>query len=100
MNHITILSINYIDEQISIIFDSEWFQEDIKELQLLLLNRIPNHDVRETTVGADRENIRFRYLTAEFLLNFDYYSQSCWVSAQDELSKIHMKPLFDLLIRK
>jgi len=97
MAHIAIQSINFIGEQITVLFEKSWFQEDIIELRQLLLDKIPNHHVKEITLGADRENIRFRWLNAEFILNFDYYSQSCWFNAQDEVSASKIQPLFNLL---
>jgi hypothetical protein len=97
MPRITIQSINFIDEQITILFDQSWFQEDIGKLRQLLLNKIPEHHVKEITLGADREDVRFQWLNAEFILNFDYYSQSCWVSAHDEVSTAEIQPLFNLL---
>lgn len=97
MHHITILSINFIEEKIILLFDQNWFQEDIVELRQLLLDKIPAHHVKEITLGADRENVRFQWLSAEFILNFDYYSQSCWFSAHDEISTSEMQPLFRLL---
>lgn len=99
MTHITIQSINYTDAQISIIFENSWFQEDILELRQHLLHKIPDLDIKEVITGADRENVRFRWLTAEFMLNFEYYSQSCWINAQDGMSKIQLKPLFNLLTK-
>ncbi len=97
MAHKTIQSINIIGEHITVLFKQNWFQEDIIELRQLLLNKLPNHNVKEVTLGADRENIRFQWLNAEFILNFDYYSQSCWFSVQDEMSMSTIQSLFDLL---
>jgi len=97
MAHISIQSINNIDEQIAILFDKNWFQEDIIELRQLLLNKIPNHNVKEVTLGADRENIRFLWENAEFIINFDCYSQSCWFSSHDEMSKLSIQNLFNVL---
>lgn len=97
MSHIAIRSINLVDEQITILFKTSWFQEDIIVLRQLLLDKIPNHLVKEITLGADKENIHFLWLKAEFVLNFDYYSQSCWFSAQDNVSILAIPPLFNLL---
>lgn len=99
MSHITIQSINFIDEQVTVLFDQYWFQEDIIDLQQLLLSKVLEHHVKEVTLGADRENIRFQWRHAEFVLNFDYYSQSCWFSIQDEMSISEIQPLFNQLIQ-
>ena len=100
MSRITIQSINSIDVQITVLFDQNWFQEDIVELRLLLLNKVPEHNIKEITQGADRENIRFQWQGAGFILNFDYYSQSCWFSAQDEISAPKIETLFNMLTKK
>lgn len=95
-----IKSINLIDEKISIIFDTHWFQEGIHELSLQLLNKIQSYDIKDITQGADRESCRFIWLNAEFSLHFDYYSQSCWFSAHDEMSTSKIQSLFKLLTEK
>lgn len=99
MANIAIQSINLINEQIAILFEKEWFQEDIIALHQLLLDKIPNHLVKEIIRGADRENIRFLWQNAEFILNFDYYSQSCWFSAQNKVSTSKIQPLFNILTK-
>ena len=97
MPHITIQSINFIDDQITVLFEQNWFQEDIRTLSQLLLSKVIPHEVKEITLGADRENIRFQWQNTEFILNFDYYSQSCWFSAQNEASTSKVHPLFNLI---
>ena len=99
MNHIAIQSINYIDLKITVLFDQHWFQEDIINLQKLLLKNIPEHNIKEVIQGADRENIRFQWQDAEFILHFDYYSQSCWFSAQDEISTPKIQALFNIIMK-
>jgi len=97
MSHIAIQSINFIDGQIIVLFDQSWFQEDIVTLRQLLLSKIPENHLKEITLGADREDIRFQWRDAQFILNFDYYSQSCWFNVQDETSKSEIHPLFNQL---
>ncbi len=99
MPQITVQSINFADEQIAILFDQNWFQEDIIMLRQLLLSKIPDHQVKEVILGADRENIRFLWVSAEFVLNFDFYSQSCWICAQDEISTPKIQSLYNLLVQ-
>ena len=94
MEPIKIQSVDLVDEQITVLYEELWFQEDIEKLRAALLNDIPNHNIKEITIGADRENIRFEWQLAEFVLNFDCYSQSCWFSAQDESSKSMLPSLF------
>jgi len=97
MSHVAIQSIHFIDEQVTVLFDQNWFQEDIVDLRQLLLSKVLEHHVKEVTLGADRENVRFRWRHAEFVLNFDYYSQSCWFSAQDDISRSKIQLLFNQL---
>ena len=97
MSSIKIKSIHLVDVTISIIFDDNWFQEDIMMLQQLLLNSINNVNIKEVIKGADRQSIRFSWLNTEFILHFDYYSQSCWFSAYDEGTLNNIHDLFHLL---
>jgi hypothetical protein len=99
MADIAIKSIDLIDKSITIYFETSWFQEDMIELRQLILNKIPDHQVKEVIQGADRESIRFLGLKAEFILNFDYYSQSCWLNAHDEISAAKIQPLFNLITK-
>ncbi len=99
MPPITVQSIKCIDEQIIVLFNQSWFQEDIEILHQFLLSKIPNHQQKEITLGADREDVRFQWSNAEFILSFDYYSQSCWFHAQDEMSMKKIQSLFHLLIK-
>jgi hypothetical protein len=51
--------------------------------------------IQDKIIGADRENIRFSWKDCYFVLNFDYYSQSCWIEGQDsastqELATLHL----------
>jgi hypothetical protein len=52
----------------------------------MIFNNLTEVTITENTQGADRSNIRFNYKTGRFLLNFECYSQSCWVEPEDELS--------------
>ncbi len=97
MSTIAIQSINLINNQIIVLFDQSWFQEDITTLRQLLLSNISNLEIREVIIGADLENVRFQWLDTEFILNFDYYSQSCWFDTQNSQSLAETNALFDLL---
>lgn len=97
MSSITIQSINLVDNQITVLFNQHWFQENIITLRELLLNNIPDLCIKEVIIGADRENVRFQWLGVEFTLSFDFYSQSCWFDAQDSNHVSDMISLFQLL---
>ncbi len=97
MSSIVIQSINLVNNQITVLFDQSWFQEDITTLRQLLLSNVPNLCIKEIVIGADLENIRFHWLETEFIINFDYYSQSCWFDTQDPHSLAETPALFNLL---
>jgi hypothetical protein len=97
MSHTVIHSINFSDHQITVLFNQIWFQEDIATLYQLLLKKIPNHYVKETIIGADRESVRFQWRETEFVINFDCYSQSCWFETQDPHNAKKAYSLFNLL---
>lgn len=97
MSTIAIQSINLINDQIIVFFDQSWFQEDITTLRQLLLSNILNLSIKEVIIGADLENVRFLWLNTEFILNFDYYSQSCWFDTQSSRSLTETNALFNLL---
>jgi len=99
MTRNTLQAINLIDQQIAILFTNNWFQEDIIALRQSLLAKIPDHQTKEIILGADRESVRFQWQDAEFILNFDYYSQSCWFSAHDEKSNAAIQPLLNILLK-
>lgn len=64
---------------LQIIFSDHWYQEDTVQLTQNILNLLENHKVLEQISGGDRENCRFEWLQEYFMLNFEYYSQSCWI---------------------
>jgi len=85
-----ITAISNIDDQVMISFNEQWFQEDIPLLCQRVFLSLSGYEIKEKTVGADRENIRFIWERSEFLLNFDFYSQSCWLSSVDVASQTTM----------
>lgn len=97
MSSIKIQSINFVENQITVLFNQHWFQEDITNIRQLLLSNIPNLCIKEVVIGADLENVRFQWLDAEFTVSFDYYSQSCWFETQDSNHLTEIISLFDLL---
>ncbi|XPF92995.1 DUF3630 family protein [Colwellia sp. RE-S-Sl-9] len=64
---------------LQITFVESWYQEDIPLLTSLVLNFLKDHYLIETTQGADREYTRFKWQNDYFLLNFECYSESCWI---------------------
>jgi hypothetical protein len=76
-------SITYQVDHLNVIFQNHWYQENIETLIDLLFLPIMPVTIQEKIIGADRENIRFSWASYHFVLNFDYYSQSCWIEGQD-----------------
>lgn len=97
MPSIAIQSINLDNNQIIVLFDQQWFQEDVTTLRQLLLSNVPNMCIKEIIIGADLENVRFQWLDTEFIINFDFYSQSCWFETHDPHSLAETPTLFNLL---
>lgn len=86
-------SLTYQIDYLNVKFKNDWYQENIKELIELLF--LPLHCVviKEKIIGADRENIRFNWAGYYFVLNFEYYSQSCWIEGQDSKSREELMTL-------
>ncbi|MFT7008070.1 MAG: hypothetical protein ACJAXJ_002609 [Colwellia sp.] len=97
MSSIAVQSINCANNKITVLFNQSWFQEDITILRQLLLSNISTLCIKEIVIGADLENIRFQWLNTEYILNFDYYSQSCWFETQYPQSLTETNALFTLL---
>lgn len=97
MASIAVQAIAFANNQITILFNQNWFQEDINSLSQLLFNNITNIHIKEVTVGADLEHIRFQWQDTEFIMHFEYYSQSCWLDTQDPQGVIEINSLFTLL---
>ena len=79
-------SLTYQVDHLNVTFKNDWYQENIAVLIDLLFLPIMPIAIQEKIIGADRENIRFSWDDNYFVLNFDYYSQSCWIEGQDSTS--------------
>jgi len=79
LSHIT-ANENHID----IRFSTIWYQEDIPQLTELLFTRLPDVNIIEKQLGADRETYRLTIENNYLVLNFDCYSQSCWLEPESE----------------
>ena len=88
-------SLTYQVDHLNVTFKNNWYQENIATLIDLLFLPIMPVTIQEKIIGADRENIRFSWSNNYFVLNFDYYSQSCWIEGKDststeQLSTLHL----------
>jgi len=81
------------EDHLNVKFKKEWYQDNISQLIDLLFLPIKPVIIQEKIIGADRENIRFSWNDCYFVLNFEYYSQSCWIEGQDS---VNAQPLIDL----
>jgi len=89
INESSIKSVKLTDDYIVMIFwNSSWYQEDIDGLTALLIKHLEGAEITESILGADRVNVRFSYEHEYFVLNFEYYSQSCWIEAEVESSEV------------
>lgn len=77
---ISIASVTLINpNSLQVVFNDNWYQEDITTLALYVLCLLEDHHVIETISGADREYCRFEWQQNHFIINFECYSESCWI---------------------
>lgn len=86
-------------DHLALLFNNSWFQEDIESLTKLVFSSLLEVNIQEEIMGADRVNIRFSWLDHYFTLNFDCYSQSCWLEGQDNASTEYLAELYSRLIK-
>jgi hypothetical protein len=83
----SVASIQQSDNCVTFKFLCFWYQEDIEFLKAKVFDNLPVITVLEVIEGADRVNIRFVWQNKSyFSLNFDCYSQSCWIEGEDVVS--------------
>ena len=78
---------------INIVFDSDWYLEDISRLSEQIYANIPDSRAIETVTGADREYFRFEWQQQIYILQFECYGQSCWIEAEYEQGQKVIKQL-------
>ncbi len=93
----TIENVKKVTNILTISFENTWFQEDIALLAELVFAPLVTVNIQERILGADRENIRFIWQEHYFILNFDCYSQSCWLEGQDNKSSQYLEILYEEL---
>ncbi|WP_019029184.1 DUF3630 family protein [Colwellia piezophila] len=93
------LSITLQVDHLNLRFEVEWYQEDIARLTESILSLLSSVIIQEKITGADRENIRFSWQGYYLILNFDYYSQSCWFEGQDNEKAECLAKLYSELIK-
>ncbi|MBU2895009.1 DUF3630 family protein [Colwellia sp. D2M02] len=85
-NPFIITKAELFDNQLLFSYQKQWFQEDIETLSTDVFSKLAEFTIIEKIQGADRENIRFSWEKRHFILNFDCYSQSCWIEGGDQQS--------------
>ena len=89
-----IKSVEFNNESISILFHNVWSQEQISTVVPLIFNALVNVETLELQHGADCGLIRLKWNNTIFILQFDCYSQSCWIDVEsfidiEQLRKLH-----------
>ena len=84
---------------LAVLYDKYWSQEDIHSLSEQLLDPVMPVKFQEKNIGADREAIRFSWNDHFFVLNFDCYSQSCWIEGQDDSEVEYLDTLHTAMIK-
>ncbi len=96
-----ITQVTLIEEELIIIsVHVQWYQEDTKKLADEILTALHDAKENDTMSGADRATVRFNWQGGYFLLNFECYSQSCWISPEDMTSQHLLSLMFSLLNNK
>lgn len=76
------------DDHLDIRFNRDFDEEDFECLTQLVLAQLAQVTILEKIPGADRHNVRFRAQVAQeygyFIVNFEVYSQSCWLEAESD----------------
>lgn len=87
-----LINTEFNEQSLTITFAQEWQQEDIAWLLKLINQTLHNVQTIEHIVGADREAYRQQWQNNHFIVNFDVYSQSCWlemeIAAESEKLKV------------
>lgn len=78
-------------------FMQEWDQDDIKLLSQCIFRHLPDHKLKEHIQGADREHFRFTFNEEYLVLQFESYSESCWIEPEDQLKSLQLPKINSLL---
>lgn len=78
-------------------FMQDWEQDDINLLSECIFNRLPDHKIKEHIQGADREYFRFTFNGEYLVLQFESYSESCWIEPEDQIGSKSLTLIHKLL---
>lgn len=85
---------------LQVIFVEDWYQENIVNLTEKLFQKLDHCQITERVSGADKEYVRFNWNNGAFIVNFECYSQSCWIENEVETEdcEAHLKKIRDYLV--
>lgn len=73
-------------EHINIRFQQSFDYEDIDELANQVIGLFTHNKVVEVIPGADRMNYRIYWRENNYVINFEVYSQSCWLEVETSIT--------------
>ncbi len=79
-------------------FTLDWSMEDSTDLSEKLLMLV-SAKIIERVQGADLHCTRFQFESAEFLLNFEEYSHSCWFECATEQDALDLLTIKDIILQ-
>ena len=89
-----IQSSHLVEEQaLNLILSCQWHIEDAEQLAHQVVALIDDARIVELIPGADRFSARLACPHGYFCLNFEEYSESCWLEAEDDASRQRLATL-------
>jgi len=64
---------------LQLLFNLDWYQEDTLNLSEIVFDKLEDCQILEKISGADKEYVRFIWHGHAFIINFECYSESCWI---------------------
>lgn len=92
-----LIKVNLQENVIDLRFHEYWYQEEIENLYNSILSHLEDVSLLESTLGADRHNYRILWNNLYLIINFDCYSQSCWIEAETEEEQKYLHELASIL---
>lgn len=73
-------------QHINIVFQQDFDYDDVDTLAECVMSKFTDYKVIEVIPGADRMNYRIYWANNNFVLNFEVYSQSCWLEVESGIA--------------
>jgi len=87
-----------VNKNIMISCNENWSQEEIGILIKYFLMQFDQFEEVERLQGADREQVRLLWQNFHFNLQFECYSESIWITSEDELADRELMNLYHYLL--